>query len=181
MFYKVKPGSKFNIKLFRNHNLISFFPKAVENKMSSWVDTWLDSSLIHQTELRWIWHLFWKITKAFGAIASSSVAFHKVLEHLKLAKKWKKESESGGNIAPTFTLKHTKFHYWEKQCLDPPVLFFPPLLLHVIICWTGPMKYCNPLEGPPPLPRLHISWITPKILVTWYDRTGSNRLLLKRR
>ena len=37
MFCKMKPCSRFGIKLFRNHNFISFFPKADENQMSSWV------------------------------------------------------------------------------------------------------------------------------------------------
>ena len=52
-------------------------------------DKRLDSSLIHQIELSWIWHLFWTITKAFGAIALSSVAYHKVKKQCSLNCEWK--------------------------------------------------------------------------------------------
>ena len=33
-------------------------------------------------------------------------------------------------LSPLSLWNTAKFHYWEKQCLEPPVLFFPPLLLH---------------------------------------------------
>ena len=64
----------------------------------------IDSSLIHQSDPRWIWHLFWTYTKAFGAITPSSVISGVSQEtgKLKTGKKVKERKWEWRHYSPHF-------------------------------------------------------------------------------
>ena len=133
------------------------------------VDTRLFSSLIHHTEQSWIWHLFWTWTKAFRAIAPSSVVFQDRLEHCKMTKRKHLRKWEWWPNGPHFhfeaqqSLTSGKNNVWILQ-----FLFLPPLLL------LRPQV--------PPILKPEASLIRPKVPMVFLSRgtssLGACRLLL---